>query len=61
LSLYSEGAENIKGVLKQNGKEKEEGMEQMLEEHGVIFAKPTELSQPRNHDHASIQSSTSAC
>jgi hypothetical protein len=25
-------------VLKQNGKEKEEGMEQRLEEQGVIFA-----------------------
>jgi hypothetical protein len=32
MSLYPEGAENIKGVLKQNVKEKEEWMEQRLEE-----------------------------
>jgi hypothetical protein len=38
MSLYPKGAENIKGLLKQNGKEKEEGMEQRLEEQGVIFA-----------------------
>jgi hypothetical protein len=38
VSLYQEGAENIKGVLKQKVKEKEEGMEQRLEEQGVIFA-----------------------
>jgi serine/threonine protein kinase len=38
LSLYPERAENIKGVLKQNVKEKEEGMEQRLEESGAIFA-----------------------
>jgi hypothetical protein len=38
LSLYQEGDENIKGVLKQKVKEKGEGMEQRLEEQGVIFA-----------------------
>jgi hypothetical protein len=51
LSLYLDGAKNINGVLKQNGKEKEEGMEQMLGGHGMIFAKTRELPPPRSHDH----------
>jgi hypothetical protein len=41
-------------VLKQNGTEKEEKMEQILEGHGVIFAKPRELPPPRSHDHRII-------
>jgi len=44
LSLYQEGAENIKGVLQQIVKKKEEERKQGLEEHGVIFTKP-ELKQ----------------
>jgi hypothetical protein len=44
LSLYQEGAENIKGVLQQNVKKKEEERKHGLEEHGVIFTKP-ELKQ----------------
>lgn len=43
LSLYLEGAENIKGVLQQNVKKKEERKHE-LEEHGVMFTKP-ELKQ----------------
>jgi hypothetical protein len=39
LSLYPEGAENIKGVLQQIVKKKEEETKQGLEEHGVIFTK----------------------
>jgi len=37
LSLYPEGAENIKGVLQQIVKKKEEDRKQGLEEHGVFF------------------------
>jgi len=40
LSLYPEGVENIKGVLQQIVKKKEEERKQGLEEHGVIFTKP---------------------
>jgi hypothetical protein len=40
LSLYQERAENIKGVLQQNLKKKEEERKHGLEEHGVIFKKP---------------------
>jgi hypothetical protein len=41
-------------VLKQNGKEKEEEMKQILEGYGVIFAKPKELPPPSSHDHRII-------
>jgi hypothetical protein len=44
LSLYPEGAENIKGVLQQNMKKKEEEWKHGLEEHGASFTKP-ELKQ----------------
>jgi hypothetical protein len=44
LSLYLEGAENIKGVLQQNVKKKEEERKHGLEEHGIMFTKP-ELKQ----------------
>jgi hypothetical protein len=44
MSLYLEGAENIKGVLQQNVKKKEEERKHELEEHGVMFTKP-ELKQ----------------
>jgi hypothetical protein len=37
--------------MKQNEKEREEEMEQILGEHRVIFAKPKELPPPRTHDH----------
>jgi hypothetical protein len=40
LSLYPEGAENIKGVLQLIVKKKEEERKQGLEEHEVIFTKP---------------------
>lgn len=54
LSLQPEEAENNKGVLKQNWKEKEEEMEQMLEGYDVVFAKPRELPPPHSHDHRII-------
>jgi hypothetical protein len=54
LSLYPKEAKNSKGVLKHNGKEKEKEVEQMLEEYGVIFAKPKERPPPHSHDHCII-------
>jgi hypothetical protein len=50
LSLYQEGAENIKGVLKQKVKEKEEGMEQRLKEQCMIFT----WFQKRGKKHRSL-------
>jgi hypothetical protein len=40
--------------MKHSGKEREEGMEQILEEHEVIFAKPRELPPPPSYDHCII-------
>jgi hypothetical protein len=55
----SRRSRNINGALKQNGKEKEEGMEQMLEGHVMIFAKTRELpaaptTQPRSPHPSSL-------